>query len=168
MPVCLNVGCHDIHIEGFINVDIDPAMKPELVADARTLSTVVEPNSVDFIYCGHLLEHFSVSDSILVAKEMLTVLRPYGTLCCVVPDFRKAAKMHIDQAQYAIIADGCHKRLYDEDSLRQSLLDAGFGTVVNTVTQQMGYCPFKEVEWQSACVAIKHTQAIFKFLPIIH
>ena len=60
--VCLNVGCHDIHMEGFINIDLDEAMKPDLLMDVKNLKDKFSPGSVDFIYCGHLLEHLTVED----------------------------------------------------------------------------------------------------------
>ena len=31
--VALNIGCHDIHMDGWVNIDIDPAMRPDVLWD---------------------------------------------------------------------------------------------------------------------------------------
>lgn len=83
----LNLGCQIHYIEGWVNQDIvgdDPNMKVDLVCDANKLP--YENDTVDFIYAGHLVEHYypdTLGDAI---KEWHRVLKPGGTLVIVTPD----------------------------------------------------------------------------------
>lgn len=84
----LNLGCQVHYFEGWTNVDIigdDPGIKVDLVADVGQLPTIAD-ESVDFIYAGHLVEHFypdTIHDAI---REWFRVLKKGGKLVIVTPD----------------------------------------------------------------------------------
>ena len=54
--VSLHLGCGNIYIPGFVNVDIQPSPATDFVCDAYSLA--VRDNSLDIIYASALLEHF--------------------------------------------------------------------------------------------------------------
>jgi predicted SAM-dependent methyltransferase len=86
VKINLNLGCHIWKLDGFVNIDIDPNVDPDLVADVRSLP--FENESIDFIYAGHILEHCSYDSDILV--EWKRVLKNGGEIIVTVPDTRKA------------------------------------------------------------------------------
>lgn len=161
MSLCLNVGCHDIHLKDFVNIDLDPAMKPDLVLDATKLPTAFAPGTVDFIYCGHFLEHLSIEQGKQVAKDFFSLLRDYGSVEIVVPDYSKIpANATIEEREGILLADGQHKSLMDIHRLRQYLTEAGFTTIVEAQDlRQLPHCLFPQVAWQTAVLAVKHPKA---------
>lgn len=84
----LNLGFHKWRLAGFINIDIDPSLNPDVVADAAHLP--YPDNSVEEIYAGHMLEHFDMTEDVL--KEWHRVLQPGGIITITVPDMEKGLK----------------------------------------------------------------------------
>ncbi len=83
----LNLGCQIHYFDGWINQDIvgdDPNMKVDLICDANKLP--YEDNTLDFIYAGHLVEHFYPDTLEVAIREWHRVLRPGGSLVIVTPD----------------------------------------------------------------------------------
>ena len=63
----LHLGCGNKILEGFINVDIRPDEGVDVVDNIRILESI-EKESVEFIYCSHVLEHFGT-------------FHPFSTVC---------------------------------------------------------------------------------------
>lgn len=88
----LNLGCNDLPLEHFINIDIDPRVNPDLVADSLNLP--YEDDSIDEIYAGHLLEHTTPDEEAI--KEWHRVLKKGGKITITVPDIEKSLKLYKD------------------------------------------------------------------------
>ncbi len=86
----LNLGANGFHLKGFVNIDIDPNTHPDQIADALHLP--YEDNSVDEIYAGHLLEHFTENEDAL--KEWHRVLKPQARITITVPDVEKGLRLY--------------------------------------------------------------------------
>ena len=86
--ICLNLGCFNKKLPGFINVDVREDVHPDVVDDAIALSKF-EPESVDVIYACHMLEHFSYSETNKAITRWHEVLKKDGTLRLSVPDLEK-------------------------------------------------------------------------------
>ena len=69
-------------------LDIDPAGKPDILADAREL-TGIEPAQFDAVYCSHNLEHYFEHEVPKVLAGFLHVLRPDGFAEIRVPDVQQ-------------------------------------------------------------------------------
>jgi SAM-dependent methyltransferase len=78
----LNLGCDRSQIAGYVGVDFNPDVDPDVLADVEHLP--FEDNSVDEIYASHVLEHLPYGNTAL--QEWLRVLKPGGMLTVVVPD----------------------------------------------------------------------------------
>ena len=70
----------DVH-----TLDIDPKVKPDIMADGRDLSSL-DANSYDAIYCSHNLEHYPRHDVANVLKGFYRILKPGGVVEIRTPD----------------------------------------------------------------------------------
>ena len=90
----LHVGCGDIRIPGFLNVDIDAALPAvEVVDDAGTLARFPD-GSASLIYACHVLEHFSHEQVPRVLQRWHAVLEPGGELRISVPDLDRIVSIY--------------------------------------------------------------------------
>jgi predicted SAM-dependent methyltransferase len=71
----LNMGCGLKKIEGFVNVDISPNVKPDQVVDFNKFPWPFEDNEFDHIVAKDILEHLgdTSADFIKVIKEMYRI-----------------------------------------------------------------------------------------------
>jgi ubiquinone/menaquinone biosynthesis C-methylase UbiE len=102
----LNVGCgsdkaHPIH-KMFrneqwkeIRLDIDPKVKPDIVASITDMS-VVESASVDAVHSSHNLEHLFWHEVPVALKEFHRVLKPGGFVFLAMPDVEAVAAAIVD------------------------------------------------------------------------
>jgi predicted SAM-dependent methyltransferase len=66
-----------------VRLDIDPAMKPDVVASLTNLGEIGE---FDAVYCAHCLEHLYPHEVPHALAEFSRVLKPGGYAMIVVPD----------------------------------------------------------------------------------
>ncbi|WP_216330668.1 methyltransferase domain-containing protein [Rhizobium sp. X9] len=88
----LYVGSHEYKPEGYLTVDIDPGMKPDIVADITNMTAVAD-GSCSEIVAGHVLEHIDWPDSFLAFAEFARALEVGGTLKIAVPDMNALLRM---------------------------------------------------------------------------
>ena len=81
----LHLGCYSKKIHGFINIDIRSDVEPDLVDDVFKLEKI-KGNSVDLIYCCHVLEHANRQEALDAMKRWHEVLKTGGVLRLSVPD----------------------------------------------------------------------------------
>lgn len=105
-------------------------------------------DSVDFIYCSHVLEHFEKEEAIKILKECRRVLKEKGVIRIVLPDLSKLIKDYSDADKFnreyfgfdkdlyvgflgkikkAFIRG--HQWMYDVDSTIKLLKEAGFNEI---------------------------------------
>jgi len=89
----LHIGCGKRIINGWVNIDLDPANKPDIVDDAETLS-LINDGSADIIYASHVLEHFKRNNTLKVLQLWHSKLKPGGVLRLAVPDFEKVVQAY--------------------------------------------------------------------------
>ena len=145
--VLLHLGCGNIRIPGYVNIDIRETGAVDLVMDIANLN--YPDNSIGMIYACSCLEHFSyrlVSD---VLREWHRVMKPAGELVLVVPDFDKLVKIYLHHFTWNIFKtrlharvlndafqgdfmggqdypENTHKTLFNYQYLKSLLLDVGF------------------------------------------
>lgn len=85
----LNVGCGDWPQPGWVNVDVCPAVHPQVVAAADRLPFA--DRSMAAVYLGHVLEHVPLRSVTAVLAEVGRVLAAGGVVCTVGPDLDRAA-----------------------------------------------------------------------------
>lgn len=137
----LNLGCYFMHLDNFINVDVNPDCGADLVLDIRDLKKNFQPNSVSLVLASHVIEHFTKEEAKQILRDIYDILLPGGFLIVEVPNCKnldeRLAKGEIDKWTYDIFKDGCpkgvaqkHKAMYEEDSLRELLQSCGFTNLV--------------------------------------
>ena len=134
----LHLGCFHKKIHGFINVDIRGDINPDLVDDVFKLENV-ENNSVDLIYCCHVLEHAKRQEAKDAMARWFEVLKPGATLRLSVPDLEAAFEHYIcykDLKTLECFLYGSQKHDYDFhytgwdfNSVENDLTEAGFSSV---------------------------------------
>ena len=79
----LHLGCGCVKKEGWINVDSQARVNPDVVTDLSQFPWPFESNSADEIYSSHVFEH--IVDAVGVMNECFRILKPGGTLEVIVP-----------------------------------------------------------------------------------
>ena len=87
MEKMLNLGCGQFPKPGYINLDLDPNSKADLIHDLRQFPYPFEDESFSRIEASHLLEH--LSDPFLVMKEIHRIVKPGGIVDIRVPHFSR-------------------------------------------------------------------------------
>ena len=86
VPLKLNLGCGSRRIEGYVNVDKEPLVKPDVVADLG----VGEPwpwadSAVDEVLAEHILEHLHVDQFMWFMRELHRVCKPGAKVNILLP-----------------------------------------------------------------------------------
>ncbi len=103
MPQFLHVGCGMRQQSGTtpvlagpewreVRLDIDPAIKPDIVADMTDMSAVAS-GSMDAVYASHTLEHLYPHEVEVALAEFARVLAPDGFAIISCPDLAEVAKL---------------------------------------------------------------------------
>lgn len=102
----LNLGCFTDRRPDYVNIDIDPNVRPDITADVRKLHMLPD-NSCSEILASHILEHFYESEVVPVLREWNRLLVPGGKLVLIVPDVEKVMiKWHKNELSDDIILKG--------------------------------------------------------------
>ena len=80
----VNLGCGNRKIVDFINVDIDPECKPDIIADLNK-KFPFKDNSIDFVYCSHVIEH--IDDIFQFMFEIWRVCKHDAEVHIIAPNF---------------------------------------------------------------------------------
>ncbi|MDX1460906.1 MAG: methyltransferase domain-containing protein [Xanthomonadales bacterium] len=103
----VNCGAGHWKLEGWINVDLDPATEPDFVADL-TRAIPLADESVDYMHAEDFMDQVSLAQGRAFLRECRRVLKPEGVLRLLTPDLRKLARLYLDDPDEL-------KRLWRED-----------------------------------------------------
>jgi len=95
----LHLGCGNIRLPDFCNVDILTTSAVDVVSDISKLDNFAD-DSIELIYACHVLEHFSHDDAVNVLRRWFDVLAPGGELRVSVPDIDRIVKIYHDNWQH--------------------------------------------------------------------
>lgn len=79
----LNLGCAGNHEEGFINLDANPAVNPDVVHDLETVPLPFADNSLDTVLGTHIFEH--IRNFVPLVEDIHRILKPGGFLIAITP-----------------------------------------------------------------------------------
>lgn len=100
----LHLGCGNVRIEQFVNIDCRPTEATDVVTAAWDLGSIPS-ESVEYIYARHMLEHLSAGDARRALIEWRRVLRAGGIVHIVVPDILFHARQLIGAVKCPAAAD---------------------------------------------------------------
>lgn len=80
----LDLGCGSGKREGFIGIDSDPKVEPDVVADL-TKGIPFPNNSVDEVWCSHFYEHLTPDEGARLIVDILRVCRRGALVTIKVP-----------------------------------------------------------------------------------
>ena len=89
----LHLGCGNIHISNWCNVDVIATGATDLVLDISSLPGLGESTSSK-IYSCHVLEHFPTADIPKILRRWFEVLLPGGELRISVPDLDAITRIY--------------------------------------------------------------------------
>ncbi len=95
MTYKLNLGCGNNRLDGYINVDSDPSLKPDLVADVCSHYNFPD-DSCDKILLLHCIEHIEERYHPTLLIELRRLLSKEGELVIAYPEFSKCAQNWLD------------------------------------------------------------------------
>lgn len=148
----LHLGCGDIRIPDYINIDFNLLAKgADVFGDIQNLDSLfinngeeikIKDNSIDTIYVCHVIEYFNREEIVDILKNWYKKLKTGGLLRLAVPDFREMVclYLHDDYPLYNFLGplygkwitnlgSIYHKTVYDDESLGKLLEDTGFDIV---------------------------------------
>ncbi len=132
----LHLGCGDIILKNYINVDIRKLKGVDIAADIIELPFIPD-GSVDEIYTCHTFEHIPHRLSMKVLKEWLRILKGSGKLIVSVPDFDSIVSIYkstgnsIWNIQSSLMGEqdypeNAHYSVFNFNFFRQILEHVGF------------------------------------------
>jgi hypothetical protein len=87
-----------------LRVDVDPSVKPDVVADLTDLSVIPDKHA-DAVWASHCIEHLYEHQVMAALNEFRRVVRDDGFVCVIVPDLQAVANY--------VAADRLQEPLYD-------------------------------------------------------
>lgn len=131
----LHLGCGDKRLENFINIDCRNSFAVDEIDDIKKLKNY-KKNSVDLIYCCHVLEHFGRNEYIEVLKRWHEILKPNGILRLAVPNFEKICEHYQQHKNLPLLMgllygrqnykENYHYTTFDHNCLEKDLIEVGF------------------------------------------
>ena len=132
----INVGSFYMHLDGFVNVDIQKEVNPDVCCDMREISKYFKPNSASLILISQCLEHVNPEEGESVLKQLRDILVPGGILIVEVPDCEdldtKLNAGDLSKFDYDLLLHGAgkphqhHDSTFTSKSLIQMLVRVGF------------------------------------------
>lgn len=141
----MHLGCGDIRLPGFLNIDRRETDATDVVRDVRLLNTVAEPGTVDLIYACHVLDHFTRWEYQDVLRYWRSLLRPGGVLRLAVPDFESIVALYQEGVPLEALTGLLCARQDYQDNVRHVLFDYA---MLGGVLMRCGFSQVNHYDWR--------------------
>jgi hypothetical protein len=149
--VKLNVGCGAMHLPGWVNIDINPKVNPDICCDLLTVKNHFQPASVDEIMLLHSISYLSLWEARIFFKNALTMLKDGAALIMEFPDIAK-----------------CARALLKNDGAADEYLEAVRGIYafdMNQIKRKQRYVPYA-FGWSAWHISVELKAAGFRLINI--
>lgn len=92
----LHLGCGPMHLDGYINVDQDPAACADFYLDFRELKTAFRAGAAAEVLMVHSLSYLNLWEARRLFRTVHQLLRPGGKFILELPDLGKCARHLLD------------------------------------------------------------------------
>ena len=156
----LHLGCGNIVLSGWINIDFE-SPNADIKHDLNN-PLPFKDGSAEFIFAEHFIEHISYENACNLFRECRRVLAPGGVLRLSTPDLMYLVKVYIsgeitEWGELWQPKDPCellnqafrywgHQYVYDFESLRNALCSAGFSSISRVKWRQSKHAELKNLE----------------------
>ena len=95
----IHLGCNDVRLDGFVNVDLRSTKATDIVHDCKDLA-IFPSQSLSFVYSNAFLEHVYLADQERLMRDVRRVLSDDGWLAFTgLPDFEGVARAYLERRQ---------------------------------------------------------------------
>lgn len=150
-PIRVHLGCNDVKIPEWVNVDARPTTATDLVHDCGNLEPFRD-GSVSTVFSHAFFEHLTMAGRSALLADIHRVLRDDGFVhFCGIPDFENIARCYLErrpgnispafdlfevyrythgdpESQPQWWLEQLHKTLFDVPTVKRLLAAAGFAT----------------------------------------
>ena len=93
----VHLGCNDVRLDGFVNVDLRPTSATDIVHDCRDLK-IFPSGCVSFLYSNAFFEHVYLTDQQRLMRDVLRTLADGGWIAFTgLPDFEGVARAYLER-----------------------------------------------------------------------
>ncbi len=96
----LNLGCGNMYLNGWINIDISKDVKSDLCIPFTEINIHFEENTIDEILMLHSISYLNLWEARLFFKEIFSLLKKNGKYVLEFPDIAKCSKYLIENKNY--------------------------------------------------------------------
>jgi len=133
----LNIGCYYAIYDNFINIDLNPDVKPDLCINMMDIDKHFAKNSVSLIIASQVLEHVVYDEAFEFLRKCFEILKPGGHFVVEVPDCdnmdERIANGEMNEEDKRCHMEGnpqspgqAHLHCYGEKNLQEMVTRAGF------------------------------------------
>lgn len=140
----LHLGCGNVRIDGYINIDKNALLSPDVIDDIRQLEQF-NTNTISVIYICHTLEHLTRFQYSSALKRWYQLLKKGGVLRISVPDMENLCKYYIETGDLNLIRG----TLYGGQDYKENFHHWGWD--FNELSKDLEHAGFKEIkryDWQ--------------------
>lgn len=94
----INLGSGHWKLDGWVNVDIDPDSRPDVLADLA-LGLPFQSGCADFIHTEDFIDQLELEAAGDFLRECHRILRPGGVIRILTPDIQKLCEMYVNHPQ---------------------------------------------------------------------
>ncbi len=138
----LNLGCGQNKAVGYVNIDIDESLKPDLQLDFVKNKLPYDTNSITEVVMTHTIEHIARNYHSAVLSEVNRVLKTDGLFMLSFPDFAICSERYV--SNYRGMRDYYEATIFGRGLNEWDQHRAGI--LVDDMIQDLFTCGFKEVQ----------------------